>query len=95
MIDHMKLPWYFLAFVSFFVYSHLLISYGAIRERESKLCLDPAQMRAMHETLEVTRAICVEGARERISELKAEIDKQKANARYWQKRYEKVATSTP
>ena len=90
--------WMALGLSAFFLYSHLCILYGTVKQREKQVCINPAEMKKLDETLAAAKGICVDGAKTQIADTqrtKDELSASKANAVYWQKKYnEASAVST-
>ena len=84
--------------VTFLLYSHFLILYGALKERKRKICIDPVVETKFNKIVADTQAICVDLSTERLKEVDKEIEKQKQAAAYWQKKYNStiiIPTTTP
>lgn len=73
--------------VAFLLYSHFLILYGALKERKSRICIDPVIETKFNKIVADTQAICVDLSADRLKEVDKEIEKQKQEAAYWKKKY--------
>ena len=84
--------------VTFLLYTHFLILYGALKERKRKICIDPVVETKFNKIVKDTQAICIDLSTERLKEVDKEIEKQKQAAAYWQKKYNStiiIPTTTP
>ena len=84
----------FLAVV-FLLYSNFLIMYGVIKERKSKICIDPPTQQKLTTIIETTKAVCVDMVKVCEEEVGKELEKQKQSAAYWQKKFNSIPTTTP
>lgn len=89
-----KRYWVVAGLVVFFLYSHILMLYGALKERKSRVCIDPATQNQLSRIVENTKAVCVDLAKVKLEEVNTEVQKQKQSAVYWKKQFDSCPTST-
>lgn len=80
--------------IMIFLGAHLCILYGAVKEREGRVCVDPVAMNDFDKTIAMARAVCVDMAKQQLEENKSAKVDQKANADYWRKKYDALVAST-
>ncbi len=76
---------------SFYLIAHMLISYGAIKEREEKECVSASAIKNWEETLNIAKEICVNSQDNQLKEIRISYEKQieklEDDAKYWRQSY--------
>ena len=84
-----------LGLVMFLLYSHMLILHGALKERQGRICIDPATQSQLSKIVETTKSVCVDITKTRLEEADTKLKEAKENANYWRKKFNSIPTTTP
>jgi len=74
-----------------YLYSHLMILGGVLKERAEKECVSAVAISNWEHTLKLAQDICIEGQKNYLTEIKSnykeEIEEYKKDAKYWKDSY--------
>lgn len=74
-----------------YIYSHLLITSGMVKERAGKECVSASAISNWENTLNIAKAICVDAQNDHVTDVKkacsVQIDNLNKEVKYWKDSY--------
>lgn len=95
-----KITFLFFIISFLFIYTHLCILYGVLKERKAKACIGPVELSTYESTLNTAQTICSTIASYKVSELNKCLSDKEGEITKWKNNYnwlkrQQLATSTP